>query len=102
MQVKTKHGTFAITRRATVGFSVMRTKHPVGYRRGRVGAGELVVVEHRKWPKSPNLIGGPWCEYVATYDLKGRAIELPLPEHARRKVEFICAVCGQKIKGKRK
>ena len=76
MIVTTPHGSFPITRRATVGFSVVRTKHPVGYRRGRVEAGVLVVVEHHKRPTCKALIGGPWCEYVATYDLQGKKMEV--------------------------
>ena len=76
MIVGTQHGDFPVTRRATVGFSVVRCKHRVGYRRGHKEAGELVTVEHRKWPTSPNLIGGPWCEYVATYDLQGTPVEI--------------------------
>jgi hypothetical protein len=76
MIVQTPHGSFPITRRATVGFSVVRTKHPVGYRRGRVDAGVLVVVEHHKRPVCRRYIGGPWCEYVATYDLQGMEMEV--------------------------
>lgn len=76
MIVSTQHGEFPITRHATIGFSVVRTKRRVGYRRRWVDTGTLVVVEHRKWPASPNLIGGPWCEYVATYDLDGKPVEI--------------------------
>lgn len=76
MMVNTPHGELAITRRAKAGFSVMRTKRPVGYRRGRVEAGVLVVVEHHKLTSRKASIGGPWCEWVATYDLQGNVVKV--------------------------
>lgn len=76
MIVNTPHGSFPITRRATIGFSVVRLTQPVRHRYCYREIGELVTIEHRKRPRCKALIGGPWCEWVATYDLEGKPMEV--------------------------
>lgn len=69
--VETPHGTFVLSQRATWGFSVVLAKRDVWHHRKRLCAGEVAIVEHRKRPYAPQLIGVGWCQHVATYDTNG-------------------------------
>ena len=75
-QVKTPYGTFAVSRRATWGFSVVQVKRDCTSRYKRLSKGDFAIVEHRKQPMFREHVGIGWCKHVATYDLEGTEIHL--------------------------
>ena len=74
--VETPYGTFAVSRRATWGFSVVQARRSCTHRYKGVEPGEYVTVEHRKQPMFLEHVGMGWCVHVATFDLDGHEIPL--------------------------
>lgn len=79
MTVTTPHGDFKMIRKDAVAFSVIKTKRAVTHLGKRRERGEITHTEHRKIPKLMSRASGncsPWGEWIATYDLSGKKIEL--------------------------
>lgn len=76
MRIKTPHGTFAVSRRATWGFSVVQARRECTHHHKRLAIGDYAIVEHRKQPWCREHVGFAWCQHVATYDLEGTEVPL--------------------------
>ena len=80
MIISTPHGDFAISRKGTVAFSVVRCRHAVSQHGKQYQQGDYAPIFHRgKVPKHLADVRGNrgyWCEYVASYDLEGNLLNL--------------------------
>lgn len=74
--LKTPYGEFALSRRATVGASVVQATRECIHRYKRLHIGDYAIVEHRKLPMFRQHVGMGWCKHVATYGLDGVEIKL--------------------------
>lgn len=71
--IKTRLGTFQVTRKGAVAISVVKTKHSVRHHGNQYGTGAVTHVEHRKLPKYPGSDTG-WYTWVATFGLDGKEL----------------------------
>lgn len=73
--VRTRFGTFQVTRKDTVAISVVQVKHPVRHHGNQYGTGAVTHIEHRKIPKypGPSLDTG-WCFWLATFEINGKEL----------------------------
>lgn len=72
--LKTPYGEFALTRRATIGGSVVRAKHRCRHHGKALEKGDVTLVEHRRFPTFREHVAMSWGEHVATYDLGGNQV----------------------------
>jgi hypothetical protein len=76
-KIKTRFGTFQVTRKGAVAISVVKTKHPVRHHRTPFESDETTHIEHRKIPKNmkdPALMDTGWYTWVATFGLDGKEL----------------------------
>jgi len=71
--IKTKLGSFQLTRKGTVAISIVKTKHPVRHHRTAMGTGTVTHIEHRKPPTVPGSDAG-WYTWVASFGLDGKEL----------------------------
>lgn len=72
-KIKTRLGTFQVTRKGAVAISAVKTKHPVRHHGNQYGTGAITHIEHRKLPKRPGLDTG-WYIWIATFRLDGKEL----------------------------
>jgi hypothetical protein len=72
--IKTRLGTFQVTRKGAVAISVVKTKHPVRHHGKAMGTGAITHVEHRKTPRYPGSDTG-WYTWIATFGMNGKELK---------------------------
>lgn len=80
-RIETPYGTFAVSRRAQVAFSVVQATRNCRHHFKPLAIGEYVIVEHRRLPMFREHVGMGWCKHVATYGMDG--VEIPLKGHTQ-------------------